>query len=418
MSTASGERSALMPSLSFRRWRVIVALVGAVLLGALGGAALMRAAPPAWFAMARPTASSVAPAASPTPAAAPTAAAVAQPAPSDELEAQIEAVYQRAGPGVVNITSRSVTYDFFLNPTPRQGTGSGFFYDRQGHIVTNYHVVADAEELQVTLADGRTLPATIIGTDPSNDLAVIRVDLPPEAVPVVPIGDSTRLRIGQFVVAIGNPFGLERTLTFGVVSSLGRVIESPNERFIGEVIQTDAPINPGNSGGPLLDLSGAVVGVNSAILSPSGTNAGIGFAISARTVQRVVPALIREGRYPHPSLGVSVLELTPQRVPILERAGMRVPVERGLLVVDLTPDGPAARAGIRGAARVVRVGNLNVPVGGDIITAINGRPIATRQDLIVYLETETRVGETVQVAIVRDGRAQTVAVTLGELRAG
>ncbi|HWQ15497.1 MAG TPA: trypsin-like peptidase domain-containing protein [Roseiflexaceae bacterium] len=340
------------------------------------------------------------------------------PLPASDLEARIEAVYQRAGPGVVNITNRSMTYDFFLNPIPREGTGSGFFYDTQGHIVTNYHVVADAEELQVTLADGRSLPAQIVGADPSNDLAVIRVDLPPDTIHTVPVGDSTRLRVGQFVVAIGNPFGLDRTLTVGVVSSLGRVIESPNQRFIGEAIQTDAPINPGNSGGPLLDLSGTAVGVNSAILSPSGANAGIGFAISARTVQRVVPALIKDGRYPHPSLGIRILELTPQRVSILERAGMRVPVEQGLLVAEVTPGGPAARGGIRGASRFVRVGNLDVPVGGDIITAINGRPIATRRDLIVYLETETRVGETVQVTIVRDGQEQVVPVTLGELGSG
>jgi S1-C subfamily serine protease len=338
--------------------------------------------------------------------------------PTSELEAQIAAVYQQAGPGVVNITNRSMTFDFFLNPIPREGSGSGFFYDAQGHIVTNYHVVADAEELQVTLADGRSLSAQIVGADPSNDLAVIRVDLPPDEVHTLPVGDSTQLRVGQFVVAIGNPFGLERTLTVGVVSALGRVIESPDQRFIGEVIQTDAPINPGNSGGPLLDLSGAVVGVNSAILSPSGASAGIGFAISARTVQRIVPELIANGRYPHPSLGVGILELTPQRIPILERAGMRVPVERGLLLVEVAPDGPAARAGIRGASQFVRVGNLSVPVGGDIITAINGRPIATRQDLIVYLETETAVGETVQVSIVRDGQEQIVPVTLGELAAG
>ena len=350
---------------------------------------------------------------------APTASpSVLTPVPTSELEAQIAAVYQQAGPGVVNITNRSMTFDFFLNPIPREGSGSGFFYDAQGHIVTNYHVVADAEELQVTLADGRSLSAQIVGADPSNDLAVIRVDLPPDEVHTLPVGDSTQLRVGQFVVAIGNPFGLERTLTVGVVSALGRVIESPDQRFIGEVIQTDAPINPGNSGGPLLDLSGAVVGVNSAILSPSGASAGIGFAISARTVQRIVPELIANGRYPHPSLGVGILELTPQRIPILERAGMRVPVERGLLLVEVAPDGPAARAGIRGASQFVRVGNLSVPVGGDIITAINGRPIATRQDLIVYLETETAVGETVQVSIVRDGQEQIVPVTLGELAAG
>ena len=342
-------------------------------------------------------------------------AATAGAAGRNELEAQIEAVYERVGPSVVNITSRSLEYDFFLNPVPREGTGSGFFYDRQGHIVTNYHVVQGAEELQVTLADGRNLQAQIVGSDPSNDLAVIKVDLPPDAVPVATLGDSSALRIGQFMVAIGNPFGLERTLTVGVVSSLGRVIESPNQRFIGEAIQTDAPINPGNSGGPLLNLAGEVVGVNSAILSPSGTSAGIGFAIPARTVQRVVPALIKDGRYPHPSLGVETFPLTPQRAQILRRAGMEVPVERGLLIVEVAPDGAAAGAGLRGGQSLVRLGNVVVPVGGDIIVAINGQQIETDRDLIVYLETQTAVGQTVQVTIIRDGQEQTVAATLGEL---
>ncbi len=351
----------------------------------------------------------------------PTLAPVATPAPiaaslsATDLERQMAAVYREAGPSVVNIVSRSISYDFFFNPVPRQGSGSGFFYDRLGHIVTNYHVIADANEVQVTLADGRSLPAQLVGSDPSNDLAVIRVDLPASEIRPLPIGDSTQVYVGQFVLAIGNPFGLERTMTFGIVSALGRVIESPNQRFIGEVIQSDVAINPGNSGGPLLDLNGQVIGVNSAILSPSGANAGIGFAISARTVQRVVPVLIREGRYPHPSLGVRVIELTPQRVALFERAGMQIPVTQGLLIAELISGGPAAQAGLRGPDRLARVGNLNLPVGGDVIVALNGQPIASRQELLVYLETETRIGETVQVTVIRDGREQTIPVTLAEL---
>ncbi|ACL26448.1 S1C family serine protease [Chloroflexus aggregans] len=337
------------------------------------------------------------------------------PMTATDLEAQIAAVYREAGPSVVNITSRSISYDFFFNPVPRQGSGSGFFYDTAGHIVTNYHVVADADELQVTLADGRTVSAKIVGSDPSNDLAVIKVDLPADEIRPLPIGDSTQVYVGQFVLAIGNPFGLERTLTFGIISALGRVIESPNQRFIGEVIQSDVAINPGNSGGPLLDLSGRVIGVNSAILSPSGANAGIGFAISARTVQRVVPVLIREGRYPHPSLGVRLIELTPQRAALFERAGMNLPTKQGLLIAELIEGGPAARAGLRGPQQVVRVGNWILPVGGDIIVAINGRSITSSQELLVYLETETQVGETVQVTVIRDGRERIIPVTLAEL---
>ncbi|MCS6887977.1 MAG: trypsin-like peptidase domain-containing protein [Chloroflexus sp.] len=389
------------------RGRWIVLLIELILLAVIAGAFV-------WAAVVGNRSEAVAIPPSPTPVT--VIAPTVIPLTATDLEAQIAAVYREAGPSVVNITSRSISYDFFFNPVPRQGSGSGFFYDTLGHIITNYHVIADADELQVTLADGRTLPAQVIGTDPSNDLAVIRVDLPAAAIRPLPIGDSTQVYVGQFVLAIGNPFGLERTLTFGIVSALGRVIESPNQRFIGEVIQSDVAINPGNSGGPLLDLSGRVIGVNSAILSPSGANAGIGFAISARTVQRVAPVLIREGRYPHPSLGVRVIELTPQRAALFERAGMKLPVTQGLLIAELIDGGPAAQAGLRGPDRLVRVGNWNLPVGGDVIVAINGQSIATSQELLVYLETETRVGETVQVTFIRDGREQTLPVTLAELR--
>ncbi|MDW8403707.1 S1C family serine protease [Chloroflexus sp.] len=389
------------------RGRWIVLLIELILLAVIAGAFV-------WAAVVGNRSEAVAIPPSPTPVT--VIAPTVIPLTATDLEAQIAAVYREAGPSVVNITSRSISYDFFFNPVPRQGSGSGFFYDTLGHIITNYHVIADADELQVTLADGRTLPAQVIGTDPSNDLAVIRVDLPAAEIRPLPIGDSTQVYVGQFVLAIGNPFGLERTLTFGIVSALGRVIESPNQRFIGEVIQSDVAINPGNSGGPLLDLSGRVIGVNSAILSPSGANAGIGFAISARTVQRVAPVLIREGRYPHPSLGVRVIELTPQRAALFERAGMKLPVTQGLLIAELIDGGPAAQAGLRGPDRLVRVGNWNLPVGGDVIVAINGQSIATSQELLVYLETETRVGETVQVTFIRDGREQTLPVTLAELR--
>jgi len=331
-----------------------------------------------------------------------------------ELEAQMEAVYQRVGPGVVNITSRSFEYDFFLRPVPREGTGSGFFYDEAGYIVTNYHVIQNAEELQVTLADGRTLPATLVGSDPSNDLAVIQVEMDTTGLPIASINEAEDLRVGHFVLAIGNPFGLERTLTLGVVSSLGRVIESPNQRYISEVIQTDAPINPGNSGGPLLNLAGEVVGVNSAIFSPSGASAGIGFAIPASTVQRVVPSLIANGRYPHPSLGVEVYELKPETARLLRRAGMEVPVEQGLLVVKSGRRWLVGE-GLRSGNKQVRVGNLLVPVGGDIVVAIDGQEITSTRDMIVYLETETMVGDVVDVTVIRDGAEQIVPVELVEL---
>ena len=240
----------------------------------------------------------------PTPTLAPPPLAQPTEEPANALEAQVEAVYDMVGPAVVNVTSVSYAYDFFFRPIPQEGTGSGFIYDTEGHIVTNYHVVKDAEELSVTLTDGQVYQAEIVGVDPSNDLAVIHIQADDLPQPVA-LGDSDSLRVGQFVVAIGNPFGQVGSLTVGVVSALGRIIESPDGRFIGEAIQTDAAINPGNSGGPLLDLRGRVIGVNSQIISPSRASAGIGFAVPADTVQRVVPQLIAQGRYPHPWLGSS-----------------------------------------------------------------------------------------------------------------
>ncbi len=359
----------------------------------------------------------------PTPTPIPTIPPTATPAPPvlptvppeafNALEAQVEAVYAQAAPAVVNITTRSIAYDIFMQPIPQEGTGSGFLYDDRGHIVTNYHVVENAESVVVTLADGRSFPAEIVGVDPSSDLAVIRI--PAEDLPApLPLADSSQLRVGQFVIAIGSPFGQVGTMTLGVISALERVIQSPDGRFIGEAIQTDAAINPGNSGGPLLDLQGRVIGVNSQIISPSQASAGIGFAVSSNTVRRVVPHLIAEGRYPHPWLGVQVLSLTPEWVQALRQVGMEVPVEKGLLVLSVVQGGPADRAGIRGGSQVVRIGGYRVPVGGDIITAVNGHPVPTLQELNVYLDSQTRVGETVEVTLFREGQEMRVNVTLAE----
>lgn len=325
----------------------------------------------------------------------------------------MEAVYEQAAPAVVNITARAIAYDFFMRPIPQEGTGSGFLYDAEGHIVTNYHVVENAEELAVTLADGRTYPATIVGIDPPNDLATIRVEAQDLPQPLA-LGDSDALRVGQFVLAIGNPFGQEGTLTIGVISALGRIIESPDGGFIGEAIQTDAAINPGNSGGPLLDLRGHVIGVNSQIISPSGASASIGFAVSANTVKRVVPELIIRGSYPHPWLAVSLVPFDAQGAQLLRQAGMDVPVDQGLLITEVVPGSPAAEAGIRGADQVVRIGRYRIPIGGDIITAIDNRPIVAMKELHVYLETETQVGDAVVVTIIRDGQVQQIQVTLTE----
>jgi S1-C subfamily serine protease len=372
-----------------------------------------------------PTTVPTATAAPPPVATAPTApapmdtasAAAAPAAPSTgalALEDEIAQVYDVVSPGVVNITNRSYGYDFFFRAVPQEGTGSGFVYDKDGHIVTNYHVIEGAEELNVTLPDETTVPAEVVGSDPANDLAVIHIDVSPDQLQPVSLGDSDTLRVGRFVVAIGNPFGLERTLTVGVVSALGRVIQSPDNSFIGEIIQTDAAINPGNSGGPLLDLSGRVVGVNTSIISPSDASAGIGFAVPVSTVRRVVPELIARGYFPHPWLGITWWSLSSDLSDILRQAGMDVPVDKGLLIVETSPNGPADAAGLLGGQRQVRFGRYIVPVGGDIITAIDGEPVASDRDLNLYLDTQTDIGQVVQVTIIRDGQEMTVPVTLTE----
>jgi len=331
----------------------------------------------------------------------------------ENLQTQVEAVYAATGDSVVNIAVTTIGTDFFFNPVPQEGTGSGFVYDGLGHIITNFHVVDGAEEINVTFKDGTTIMAEVLGEDPTYDLAVVKVD--PDAYPMHPLslGDSEFLRIGQFVVAIGAPFGLDQSLTFGVISSLGRIIESPDRRYIGEAIQTDAAINPGNSGGPLLDLEGRVIGVNAQIVSPSRANAGIGFAIPARLVKRVAPQLIEFGIYRHPWMGVGPVGLTPQLTEISRDAGYDVP-DVGVLIMSVERDSAADRAGLRGAQDQVSTRWGDVPVGGDVILSFDGTPITDSRDLIAYLETFTQLGDTVEVEIYRAGEILELSVTLGE----
>ncbi|HOU13046.1 MAG TPA: trypsin-like peptidase domain-containing protein [Anaerolineae bacterium] len=358
-----------------------------------------------------------------TPTALPPLATSAPGAPIDEsvavqaLQARFIAVYKAVGPSVVNITNRSYAYSMFGQAIPQEGSGSGFVYDTEGHIITNYHVIEGAEELLVTFSTGQVFPAKVVGADSKNDLAVIRVDAGADLPAPVPLGNSSTLEVGQFVLAIGNPFGLEQTLTTGIISALGRVIES-EDGFIGEAIQTDAAINPGNSGGPLLDLDGRVVGVNSQIVSTSGSSAGIGFAVSVDTVRRVVVELIARGYYPHPWVGTDMVALTPSVVDWFRKAGMNIPVDAGLLVLEVTRGGPADVAGIRGGDRVVRMGRYQVPVGGDVIVAIDGQPVADMKTWTIYLETQKTIGDTVQVTILRDGREQVIPVVLAEQPTG
>jgi S1-C subfamily serine protease len=332
------------------------------------------------------------------------------------LQSQIIDVYESASPAVVNITSSTTVASAFGGAMPQEGTGSGFVYDGQGHIVTNYHVVEDADKVTVTFGDSTVYEATIVGTDPINDLAVLGIDAGDSLPAPLELTDSDALRIGQFVLAIGNPFRLDQTLTLGVVSALGRVIDSPEgNRFIGEAIQTDAAINPGNSGGPMLDLNGRVIGVNSQIISPSGANAGIGFAVSANSVARVVPELIASGRYRHPWLGVQLFTLSPSSADALRDAGINLTVDAGLLIMNVVQDSPADQAGLSDGSRTAQVNGTDVPVDSDILVAINGEPARSFEELTVYLETSTRVGETAQVTVLRDGRELILPVTLGEL---
>jgi S1-C subfamily serine protease len=322
----------------------------------------------------------------------------------------ISAIYERVSPSVVHITTRIIYADFFFGVYPEEGAGSGFVFDKEGHIVTNYHVIENAQTIEVTFGEDLTVPAEVVGTDPPNDLAVLKVDLPADQLHPVELGSSQELRVGQRALAIGSPFGqFDRTLTTGVISALGRTLQTESGRVIRKVIQTDAAINPGNSGGPLLDARGRLIGVNTAIVSPSGASAGVGFAIPVDTVRRVVPVLIEKGYYPHPWIGILGYSITPALARRLD-----LPVEQGILVARVYSDSPAARAGIRGATRQVVIGNQVVLAGGDILTAINGHPIRDWDSLDAYLEENTAVGDVVTVTLLRDGRERTVQVELAE----
>lgn len=318
------------------------------------------------------------------------------------------AVYEKAADGVVNITSIAVQLDFFFNPFPTQGSGSGSIIDTKGHILTNHHVVANAQKLEVTLADGSKWPAKLIGSDPDNDLAVIKIDAPREKLKVIPMGDSRNLKIGQKVLAIGNPFGFDRTLTTGVISSLGRTIRSEVGTLIEDVIQTDAAINPGNSGGPLLNSDGEIVGINSAIISPSGGSVGIGFAIPVNTAKRVVPELITKGYVAYPWIGATIQPLIPEVAKFL-----KINIERGAMIAEVVKGGPADKAGIKGGNQRVQVGNMIVVIGGDIIVKADQHDVKTHDDLIRYIR-EKKPNDTLTLKVLRRGKFEDVRVTLGE----
>ena len=316
-------------------------------------------------------------------------------------------VYRKNIGSVVNITSRVMTFDFFYGLVPQEGQGSGFVIDKEGHILTNYHVIADAREIWVTLHDRKKFKATIVGTDKSHDLAIVQIKAP--NLQPMTLGDSTNLQVGQKVYAIGNPFGLNGTLTRGIVSSI-RQVQEPDGLVIDEAIQTDAAINPGNSGGPLLNWHGEVIGINTMIASSVGQSAGIGFAIPINTAKAVVNDLVTLGRVRRPALGVRTIPIDPE---IAEELGLAA--DYGLLIVQAVPGGSADRAGLRGGTERAYLGNTPIMIGGDLIVAIGGEKIESQQALAQIMNRH-RAGDTIKVTIFRGKKKLEVPVELGEAR--
>lgn len=357
----------------------------------------------------------------------PALASAAAPQPGRQLS--LEDLYIRANPAVVNITaivssSESSSNldlpslpDFPHLPAPGAAIsqGSGFVYDQQGRIITNNHVIARAGALQVTFADGVEVAAHVVGASPDTDLAVLQVTVDGSELHPLPLGESDDLQVGQPVAAIGNPFGLEGSLTSGIVSGLGRLLQDGGQGADGrsyslpDIIQTDAAINPGNSGGPLLDLAGNVVGVNTAIESPVRASSGVGYSIPVDLVRQVVPALIKDGQYHLPYLGLSGQTLHAD----LARSMDLGPQQRGVLVGDVVAGSPAERAGLRGSAQTTEVDGLPARIGGDVIVSIDDQPVHRFDDLLSYLVRHTQVGQTVALQVLRAGKTMTLEVKLG-----
>src|ERR1700685_4551748 len=325
----------------------------------------------------------------------------------DSEEQNNISVYHKNIPSVVNVTSRTLTFDFFYGAVPQEGQGSGFVIDKDGHILTNYHVIADARQVEVTMHNRKKYKATVVGIDPAHDLAVILIKAP-DLVPAV-LGDSRNLQVGQKVYAIGNPFGLAGTMTRGIVSSI-RPVREPNGATIGDAIQTDAAINPGNSGGPLMNWHGEVIGINTMILSQVGQNAGIGFAIPINTAKAVLNDLMTLGRVRRPALGVVTIPISAD---LADEMGL--PADYGLLILQVTPGGAADQAGLGGGTERAYLGNKLIMLGGDLIVAIDGEKVEDEMDLSQMMNNH-RAGDSVKVKIYRNKKKMDVTVPLGEAR--
>jgi S1-C subfamily serine protease len=328
---------------------------------------------------------------------------ITDPASASDEQNNIE-IYRSLSPGVVNVHSTSYARDFFGFVEPQEGSGSGSVIDQQGNILTNYHVIEGATKLAVSFGGQKNYAAKVVGGDPDTDLAVIKlIEMPKEPLTIVPLGDSDKLEVGQKVLAIGNPFGMDRTLTTGVISGLQRPIRARNGRPIEGAIQTDASINPGNSGGPLFDSHGRMIGINSQILSPSGASAGVGFAVPVNIAKRIVPELVRSGEIRRPKLGITTRDVETLKNQV------ELPVSDGVLIWQIAPGGPAANAGLHG---LTQTENGDVEIG-DVIVGIDNEKVANTDDLYRILNKRA-MGAQVQVQIVRNGRRTSVPVRLTE----
>jgi 2-alkenal reductase len=344
----------------------------------------------------------------------------------DAYQAVLEEVYSRVNPSVVNVEvvvnlSGSQGNSFgYPSQGVQTGLGSGFVWDTNGHIVTNNHVIENADQIRVTLSDGSMLEAELVGADPRSDLAVLHVDLPAGQLQPIALVDTGQVKVGQLAIAIGNPFGLSGTMTSGIVSGLSRSLPvelgagattSQALYSIPDVIQTDAAINPGNSGGVLVDDQGGLIGVTTAIESETGTNSGVGFVIPADIVSRIVPVLIEQGSYDHPYLGITGASLTPDLAEV-----MNLPQDQqGALVINVTPGGPAAQAGLRGRQQNAATSGGQMPLGGDVIIGIDGTPISEFNELISYLFNHSEAGQSVTLTLLRDGQQTEIQLKLGTL---
>jgi S1-C subfamily serine protease len=317
-------------------------------------------------------------------------------------------IYRQTAPAVANVLTKATQYDFFMDPVPVEGAGSGFVIDKRGYVLTNFHVVQQAQSIEVVLGDQSRYAAKFIGADQRNDVALLKIEPNGKNLATLPLGDSNNLQVGQKVLAIGNPFGFQSTLTTGVVSALGRTVQTSETTFIDEAIQTDAAINRGNSGGPLINSHGEVIGINSAIYTPSGTTAGIGFAIPINTAKSIANDLITDGRVHQAYMGVETLPVGGYLSQALD-----LPVKEGLLVQTVVRNGPAAAAGIKGGDQAAQAGMRRITIGGDVITSVDGQNVSNQFDMNRILNHK-RPGDTVTVTVYRGGKKIDVQVKLGE----